>query len=241
MKPRRGSAPKIAGARRLHHRDSRRDAAGAAARVVQRLARDQRPARRRWRHDATDIDLLVGRSTILNVGSPITRVSLTVPDVADAMVTSPQQLLIHGKTPGTISMFVWDKRRRHQDLRGQRPPRPEAAGRAGEAAVPRRADQRRRQRQGRRPLRHRDEQVRHRQGGRRRGRLRREEGERRQPAEAAGRRGVEPGHAARPLRRSEPQRDAGARREPASRARPATRDWIARTTTQQFAAPDFTD
>jgi hypothetical protein len=28
----------------------------------------------------TDIDLLVGRSTILNVGSPITRVSLTVPD-----------------------------------------------------------------------------------------------------------------------------------------------------------------
>src|SRR3954465_14209124 len=59
--------------------------------------------------DATDIDLLVGRSTILNTGSPIARVSLTVPDVADAMVTAPQQLLIHGKTPGTISLFVWDK------------------------------------------------------------------------------------------------------------------------------------
>jgi pilus assembly protein CpaC len=59
--------------------------------------------------DATAIDLLVGRSTILNVGSTIARVSLTVPDVADAMVTTPQQLLIHGKTPGTISLFVWDK------------------------------------------------------------------------------------------------------------------------------------
>ena len=58
---------------------------------------------------ATEIDLLVGRSTILNVGSTISRVSLTVPDVADAMVTTPQQLLIHGKTPGTISLFVWDK------------------------------------------------------------------------------------------------------------------------------------
>ena len=58
---------------------------------------------------ATDIDLLVGRSTILNVGSAITRVSLTVPDVADAMVTAPTQLLIHGKQPGTISMFVWDR------------------------------------------------------------------------------------------------------------------------------------
>jgi pilus assembly protein CpaC len=55
------------------------------------------------------IDLLVGRSTVLNVTSPIARLSLTVPDIADAMVTSPQQVLIHGKAPGTISLFVWDK------------------------------------------------------------------------------------------------------------------------------------
>jgi pilus assembly protein CpaC len=59
--------------------------------------------------DTTAVDLLVGRSTILNVGLPIARVSLTVPDVADAMVTAPQQLLINGKTPGTISLFVWDR------------------------------------------------------------------------------------------------------------------------------------
>jgi pilus assembly protein CpaC len=58
---------------------------------------------------ATAIDLIVGRSTLLNVGAPIARVSLTVPDIADALVTSPQQLLIHGKKPGTISLFVWDK------------------------------------------------------------------------------------------------------------------------------------
>jgi pilus assembly protein CpaC len=57
----------------------------------------------------TDIDLLVGRSTVLNVGSTIARVSLTVPDIADAMVTAPNQILIHGKQPGTISLFVWDK------------------------------------------------------------------------------------------------------------------------------------
>jgi len=57
----------------------------------------------------TEIDLLVGRSTVLNVGSTISRVSLTVPDIADAMVTAPTQLLIHGKQPGTISLFVWDR------------------------------------------------------------------------------------------------------------------------------------
>jgi pilus assembly protein CpaC len=59
--------------------------------------------------DGGEIDLLVGRSTVLNVGSTIARVSLTVPDVADALVTAPSQLLVHGKAPGTISLFVWDK------------------------------------------------------------------------------------------------------------------------------------
>ncbi|HXE81136.1 MAG TPA: type II and III secretion system protein family protein [Vicinamibacterales bacterium] len=57
----------------------------------------------------TEIQLLVGRSTVLNVGQPITRVSLTSADVADALVTSQQQLLVHGKAPGTITMFVWDR------------------------------------------------------------------------------------------------------------------------------------
>jgi pilus assembly protein CpaC len=57
----------------------------------------------------SEIDLLVGRSTVLNVGSLIARVSLTVPDIADALVTAPTQLLVHGKQPGTISLFVWDK------------------------------------------------------------------------------------------------------------------------------------
>lgn len=55
------------------------------------------------------VRLLVGRSTVLDVGTAITRVSLTSPDIADALVTSPNQLLINGKLPGTISMFVWDR------------------------------------------------------------------------------------------------------------------------------------
>jgi pilus assembly protein CpaC len=55
------------------------------------------------------VHLLVGRSTILNMGTPITRVSLTTPEIADALVTSPQQVLVHGKAPGTISLFVWEK------------------------------------------------------------------------------------------------------------------------------------
>ena len=49
----------------------------------------------------TTVQLLVGRSTLLDIGATIARVSLTVPDVADAMVTAPTQLLIHGKQPGS--------------------------------------------------------------------------------------------------------------------------------------------
>src|SRR5919198_706953 len=56
-----------------------------------------------------NVNLLVGRSTVIDVGTPISRVSLTSPDVADALVTSPAQLLVHGKTPGAISMFIWDR------------------------------------------------------------------------------------------------------------------------------------
>lgn len=59
--------------------------------------------------EATPVSLLVGRSTVIDTGSPIARVSLTSADIADALVTSPSQLLLNGKTPGTISMFVWHR------------------------------------------------------------------------------------------------------------------------------------
>ncbi len=55
------------------------------------------------------VELLVGRSTLVDIGSPIARVSLTSADIADALVTGQSQLLVHGKTPGAISMFVWDR------------------------------------------------------------------------------------------------------------------------------------
>lgn len=57
----------------------------------------------------SSLELTVGQSTVLDVGSPITRVSLTSADIADALVTSSKQLLVNGKTPGAISMYVWDR------------------------------------------------------------------------------------------------------------------------------------
>jgi pilus assembly protein CpaC len=59
--------------------------------------------------DVLTVSLMVGRSTVIDTGSAIQRVSLTSDDVADALVTSSAQVLVHGKAPGTISMFVWDR------------------------------------------------------------------------------------------------------------------------------------
>src|SRR5262245_11532000 len=53
------------------------------------------------------LDLTVGRSTVIRMDRPITRVSLLTPDIADALVTTPYEVLVHGKTPGTISLLVW--------------------------------------------------------------------------------------------------------------------------------------
>jgi pilus assembly protein CpaC len=55
------------------------------------------------------IHLLVGRSTVIRTERPVVRVSLSTPEIADAVVTSPRELVVHGKTPGTISLLVWSE------------------------------------------------------------------------------------------------------------------------------------
>src|SRR5262245_4992395 len=55
------------------------------------------------------VRLTVGKSAVVDLSAPIARVSLTSADIADAMVTSSNQLLVNGKLPGTISMFVWER------------------------------------------------------------------------------------------------------------------------------------
>jgi pilus assembly protein CpaC len=55
----------------------------------------------------TRVSLTTGRSTILEVPFDITRVAVTNPAIADAVVVQPREILIDGKAPGTISLIVW--------------------------------------------------------------------------------------------------------------------------------------
>ena len=48
-----------------------------------------------------------GRSTIVPTDFPITRIAITNPDIADAVVVQPREILVDGKKGGTVSLIVW--------------------------------------------------------------------------------------------------------------------------------------
>jgi pilus assembly protein CpaC len=60
------------------------------------------------------IALTAGRSTVLTTPYDITRIAVTNPEVADATVVQPREVLIDAKTPGTISLIVWGATGREQ-------------------------------------------------------------------------------------------------------------------------------
>jgi pilus assembly protein CpaC len=60
------------------------------------------------------VTLTAGRSTVLSTEYNITRIAVTNPNVADATVVEPREVLIDGKAPGTISLIVWGDTQRTQ-------------------------------------------------------------------------------------------------------------------------------
>jgi pilus assembly protein CpaC len=70
--------------------------------------------------DGTDTSLkvLVGKSVVVNSVETLKRVSVSDPAIATAMIVSPNQVLIHGQTPGSITLMMWDdqERSRSYDL-----------------------------------------------------------------------------------------------------------------------------
>jgi pilus assembly protein CpaC len=54
------------------------------------------------------LHLLVGRSLVLSSPRRLRRVSIADPAIADAVILSPTQVLVNGKTPGEVSLVFWD-------------------------------------------------------------------------------------------------------------------------------------
>ncbi len=63
--------------------------------------------------------VMVGKSLLVNTTERLKRISVTDPAVADAIVVTPTQILVHGRAPGEVSLLIWDELERSQsfDLR----------------------------------------------------------------------------------------------------------------------------
>ena len=63
--------------------------------------------------------VMVGKSLLINTTERLRRVSVTDATVADAIVVTPTQILIHGRSAGEVSLLIWDEleRSRSFDLR----------------------------------------------------------------------------------------------------------------------------
>src|SRR5437868_8262554 len=68
---------------------------------------------------AAPLRVMVGKSLLINTTERLRRVSVTDPGVADALVVTPTQIMIHGRAPGEVSLLIWDEmeRSRSFDLR----------------------------------------------------------------------------------------------------------------------------
>jgi len=60
------------------------------------------------RSDAAErILLTAGRSTVVSTDFDITRIAVTNPLIADAVVVKPREVLVDGKGAGTVSLIIW--------------------------------------------------------------------------------------------------------------------------------------
>jgi len=60
------------------------------------------------------VALTAGRSTVVTSTFDISRIAVTNPAIADATVVAPREILVDGKAPGTVSLIVWGPNQRVQ-------------------------------------------------------------------------------------------------------------------------------
>lgn len=57
---------------------------------------------------SNELSVAVGKSVVLDLARPVTRVVLGYGDFAEAMAVSPTQVLVNGKAPGETTLILWD-------------------------------------------------------------------------------------------------------------------------------------
>jgi pilus assembly protein CpaC len=79
----------------------------------------QQPVQQTTPRENVPLRVMVDKSLLVNTTERLKRVSVTDPSVADAIVVTPTQVLVHGRAPGEVSLVLWDEQERSRtfDLR----------------------------------------------------------------------------------------------------------------------------
>jgi pilus assembly protein CpaC len=59
--------------------------------------------------EPTQVNVLVGQSRVINFDKPIGRFSVSNPEVAEAVLVAPDQVLVNGKAFGQVNFIAWEK------------------------------------------------------------------------------------------------------------------------------------
>jgi pilus assembly protein CpaC len=62
------------------------------------------------------LHVMVGRSLVINSPSRLKRVSIADPNIADAVIASPTEVIVNGKATGGVSLVLWDESGQHQNF-----------------------------------------------------------------------------------------------------------------------------
>ena len=91
-------------------------AAGTAPTITQTTTL---PAQSQQSQASAPLRVMVGKSLLINTTERLKRISVTDPAIAYATVITPTQVLVHGRSPGEVSLLIWDEleRSRSFDLR----------------------------------------------------------------------------------------------------------------------------
>src|SRR2546426_1764221 len=87
-----------------------------AAPQTQSTAQPQASSQQNVSSEGQALHILVGKSVVVNVQAPITRVLSSNPSVIETLATSPTEIVVEGRAAGSSSLILWDQSGRSQML-----------------------------------------------------------------------------------------------------------------------------
>jgi len=59
--------------------------------------------------EAIPVNVLVGQSRVINFDRPVGRFSVSNPEIAEAVLVTPDQVLVNGKSFGQVNFIAWEQ------------------------------------------------------------------------------------------------------------------------------------